>query len=332
MKLLLVLVLLLNSLITAGCGGDRESFEDSRFLMDTLLTVKVTGSNKAALQIAAREAISTAEVIAGETDRYKRGSASGLFALNGQAGKDYFPVGDHLYRLLHMTKNQPYKELDVTLGPITDLWNRHKALKDLPLPEELTRALAYTGTDKYDLQNADHSVRLAKGSSLDLGAIAKGYAVDEIYKALTRNKVVSSALINAGGNIRVLGNKPGGGNWHIGIQHPRSPDALLGTVELKAGEALATSGDYQRFYEVNGLRYHHIIDPATGMPAAHAMSVTVLSTSALTTDFFSTLLFVMPRQKALAVLNATPQISALIVYSPDDIYISPGFSKRFRKE
>ncbi len=134
----------------------------------------------------------------------------------------------------------------------------------MPAKAEIAQALAKCGPEKYTLDVAGNTVTLAPGAQLDLGAVAKGYAVEQAAELLRRDKRVKTALINAGGNIKVLGSKEDGSPWKIGVQDPRNPQKVLGTLAVKDGTAIATSGDYQRYYEVDGKRYHHILDPRTG--------------------------------------------------------------------
>ena len=113
------------------------------------------------------------------------------------------------------------------------------------------------------------------------------------------------------------------------MQDPRRSGSYLGIIQLNAQEAIATSGDYQRYYEIDGIRYHHILDPHTGRPACNAISVTIVTPSALLADYYSTLLFVLPHEKALEVLATHPEISAIIVKPNQEIYISPSLQSRF---
>ena len=332
MKKLLIYLLIVSSLLTTGCFFKQQSYNDTRFLMDTIISISTTGKDQASLKSATDEAFIAFNDVADETDRYASHAPNDLFALNHHNGQGAFTVGDHLYKLINMGKEEPYSAIEISLGPIIDLWRAHGENKTVPTDEEIKTALAKCGRDKFTLDKTNHTVSLASGSSLDLGAIAKGYAVDYAASVITKNKAVTSALINAGGNIKVIGTKEDGSPWRIGIQDPRNPQKILGVLALQNGQAIATSGDYQRYYEVNGVRYCHIIDPATGAPARNSISATAVSTSALTADFFSTLLFILPHDEAVAVVENTPQLEAIIVNPQGEIYVSPGLQKTFTKE
>ena len=297
--------------------------------MDTTISIEATGKNTEQVKTAVDNAFSVFQEIADETDRYKDSSPKGLFQLNAHAGQGPFTVGPHLLLLADMAHKQTFSEFDVTLAPLIDVWRKNSADKTLPERSKIDAALALTGKDKFTVATEKQTITLSPGAALDLGAIAKGYAVDVAAEVLAKDKNISSALVNAGGNIKTVGNKADGKPWRIALQDPRRSDAYLGIINLKADEAVATSGDYQRYYEVDGMRYHHILDPHTGMPSRNAISVTIVAASAFMTDYYSTLLFVLPHEKVLELLAAHPEIAAIIVTANKKIYVSPSLQSRF---
>lgn len=329
MKKLLLTLLLLSSLLNAGCFSRPQSYNDTRFLMDTTVSIDAVGKKDTQTQAAVDKAFRAFQEIADETDRFKDASPRGLFQLNVHAGQGPFAVGPHLLFLSKMAKQQEFSEFDVTLAPLINLWRQHSSSKTVPTEQEINAALALSGKDKFAVDSKNHTITLQKDSALDLGAMAKGYAVDAAAEILQNEKDINYALINAGGNIKTIGTKADGKAWRIALQDPRHSNAYLGIINLNAGEAVATSGDYQRYYEVDGIRYHHILDPQTGMPSRNAISATVVASSAFVTDYYSTLLFVLPHEKALKVLAAHPEIAAIIVQADQKIYISPSLQSRF---
>ncbi len=329
MKKLLLTLILLSSLLNAGCFSRPQSYTDTRFLMDTTVSIDAVGQKESKVKDAVDNALRAFQEIADETDRFKDASPCGLFQLNAHAGKGSFAVGQHLFLLTEMAKRQEFSEFDVTLTPLIELWRQHGKDYTVPTEQEIDAALLLSGKDKFNVDSASHSITLQKGSALDLGAIAKGYAVDIAADILRNDKNIAYALVNAGGNIKTIGTKADGKPWRIALQDPRRADSYLGILNLNANEAVATSGDYQRYYEVNGIRYHHILDPHTGLPARNAISVTVVASSALLTDYYSTLLFLLPHEKALEVLAAHPEIATVIVKPDRQIYVSPALQPRF---
>ena len=140
---------------------------------------------------------------------------------------------------------------------------------------------------------------------LDLGAIAKGWAVDRAMEKLMARGIYN-AIIDAGGDLRIIGSRPGKDFWRIGVQHPRDPGALLLTFDLK-DTAIVTSGDYERFFITDGVRYHHILDPSTGQPARGCQSVTVLAPTAAEADACATAAFVLGPSAGARLSARTPR-------------------------
>jgi thiamine biosynthesis lipoprotein len=158
---------------------------------------------------------------------------------------------------------------------------------------------------------------------VDLGAIAKGYAIDRAL-AVLRSFGITSAAINAGGDIGLLGSKQDR-PWRIGVQHPRQPGEVLVTIEAR-DRAVVTSGDYERFFERDGRRYHHLFDPHSGYPADRCQSVTVLAPNAMLADALATALFVLGPEAGLALLHDYPGVDALIVAADGRWHTTPALA------
>lgn len=209
---------------------------------------------------------------------------------------------------------------DITINPVVALWkerirksqDERVRLGDLPTQEEIKDKLRLVGSDKIIINEDESTITFKEpGMSIDLGGIAKGYAVD---KAIARLKEqgISSAMVNAGGNMYCLGKK-GNRKWRIGIQHPRKPQELLFTLELE-NEAVATSGDYQQYFIADGKRYSHIIDPKTGYPVNNnVISVTITAPAAAEADGLSTAVFVLGKEKGEALVKNITGVEARII-------------------
>lgn len=329
MKKIILIGLIIVMSCYAGCGKQLQQVQDTQISMDTAITVSLTGNDTKLLQDDLQQVFGLWQTISEETDRFNGTVPNGVTMLNKRQGTGPFVLGDHVFRLVQLAKNQPYRQFDITLAPVADVWQRHKESKTVPTPNEVKSALDLCGPQVYSLDVAQHSITLRPGSALDLGAIAKGYAVDEAYKLLKTKKEVKTALINAGGNIRVLGSKGAQEPWKIGVQYPRKAQELMGTITLEPGQAVATSGDYQRYYEIDGVRYHHILDATTGYPCHYMQAVTVLAPVAVTADFFSTLLFTMPVEEALKLVEETPGLAAVLVDAQGQIRVSSKMEQCF---
>ncbi len=201
---------------------------------------------------------------------------------------------------------------DITVGPLSRLWGFFNKSNLLPSPEKIKSTLKYVGIEK--ILEQDGALVLLQGMELDWGGIAKGLAVDLASQSLIKMGV-SSGFINAGGDLCCWGKNPDSQPWQVGIKHPRK-SGFLGVLSLE-NLAAATSGDYQRFFEVNGVRYHHIFDPKTGYPAQGKQSVTVIGPEAVFCDALSTALFVS--QKPERILEKYPEYGAILVDSKGNL-------------
>ncbi len=179
---------------------------------------------------------------------------------------------------------------DPTVGKLKILWGFNRK-PHLPSPSQIKQALKFVGFGKVKFL---HGRLKEAGYVLDLSSFAKGYAVDRAWEILQRNGV-RSALLDAGGDIRVLGRKPDGSPWRIGIKNPTGP-GIIKVVELE-NSAVATSGDYENYFVKNGIRYHHLLDPRTGYPARWFHSVSVVAPTCILADALSTAIFVAGPEK-----------------------------------
>lgn len=216
--------------------------------------------------------------------------------------------------------NQSDGAFDLGLGRLIALWGFAEGEPRLPDDAEIAAALAGVGPGDVTLQDG-RVVKSRPELQLDLGAIAKGYAVDRAVQVL-QQAGIANASINAGGDIRLLGDHHGR-PWRIGIQHPRHSDTILATLELDAG-AVVSSGDYERGFSRDGVRYHHLLDPRTGKPARSCQSVTVVAASAMQADALATAAFVLGPDKGLALLERLPQVDGLIVAADGSTRLTSG--------
>lgn len=202
---------------------------------------------------------------------------------------------------------------DITCRPLINLWKKAKKEQVIPSPQEIKEALSLVGYEKIKILPEGDVVRFKqKGMQIDLGGIAKGYAVDRAIEALRKNGI-RRALVNAGGDLYALGNGPGGEKWKVGIQDPREEDKLLGIIKVK-DVGVATSGDYQRYFTIEGKRLSHIVNPKTGQTVQDVpMSVTVIAPHATTTDALATGVFVLGPQKGMELIESLPQVEGMIV-------------------
>ncbi|MFQ5824685.1 MAG: FAD:protein FMN transferase [bacterium] len=217
---------------------------------------------------------------------------------------------------------------DISIGPITELWGFNDDMKiTIPQKEKLISLLKLIDYKNIILNNKDTTVLFgAKGMKLDLGGIAKGYAIDRAVDVL-KQKGIKHFLINAGGDIYAAGVKSKNKKWAIGVKHPRKPHTLLAKFEL-SDFAVATSGDYERYADIDGIRYHHIINPKTGYPSNLCQSVTVLASTAEEADVWATYLFIMGYNNYMnSVADST--VASIIIDSSGNINYDNSLERDF---
>lgn len=220
--------------------------------------------------------------------------------------------------------------LDATIEPIVKLWGIGTDKERVPTKKEIDEKLKLVNYNDIILDDKNSTVQLKKTEeAIDLGAIAKGYTADEIKKVLLDNKI-SSAIINLGGNVFALGKKLDGTSWNIGIQNPLSTRGeYLGTVSVN-DKSIVTSGNYERFFIVDGKRYHHIFDPKTGYPAEKGLiSTTIISDKSIDGDALSTSTYILGLQKGLKLVESIKGVEGIFITNDKKVYVTPGLKSSF---
>lgn len=192
---------------------------------------------------------------------------------------------------------------DVTVGPLVDLWGfgAAGAVNKLPPQKDIARVLLRTGANKLEVQRASKSVRKLADVSLDFSSLAKGYAVDEVAAYLRANGI-TRFLVEVGGEMQLAGSSPRGDHWRIAIEQPASDERSAAVALALSDVGIATSGDYRNYFEVDGQRYSHAIDPRTGFPVRHDLvSVTVVHATTIEADAWATALMVLGGDAAMSL-------------------------------
>ncbi|HEX4476854.1 MAG TPA: FAD:protein FMN transferase [Polyangiaceae bacterium] len=213
---------------------------------------------------------------------------------------------------------------DISFHALGDLWkfgDAAEANPKLPDPKVLAEKRKLVDYRKIKVDTAAHTVTIGKGMRIDLGGIAKGYAVDKAAKVLEAAGL-HDFLAQAGGDLYGAGSKPDGSPWVSGIQDPRGPEGeFFATIEL-SNHAFSTAGDYARAFFIGGKRYHHIIDPRTGYPATACRSVTVWAADAFTADAIDDAIFILGPEKGLPIIEKLPDAGAVIVDKNNKVWVS----------
>lgn len=250
---------------------------------------------------------------------------SELSRINRDAHRQPVPLSSEMFLLL--VQAQRFAQLshgafDITFASVGNLYDYREGVA--PDAQALARARAAIGWRGLELDARTRSVKFAReGMRIDLGGFAKGHAVDNAAAILTRHGI-HHAHVAAGGDSRVIGDKRGR-PWTIGVRDPRKADALVALLPL-VDTAISTSGDYERFFERDGVRHHHIVDPATGQSPRDVRSVTVLAADGLTCEAMSKTIFVLGTERGMDMVETLEGVDAIVVDAAGALHTSSGMS------
>lgn len=305
-------VLLAALLIFAtGCAPKMNSALG--FHLDTVITVNGYCSE---------ELLKEAVALCGEYEKVlsKTVEGSDVWRIN-TAGGTPVEVCEHTANILSLASDISERSggsFDVTVAPAAALWDFKADVPALPDSEALAQAAALVDYSKVSLE--ENTVLLPADMSVDLGGIAKGYIADRVQDYLLENGV-ESALLNLGGNTVALGSKPGGENWRIGIQDPQSENGEYIAVVSVTDKAVVTSGSYQRYFDIDGERYHHILDTKTGYPVNNGVaSVTIVADKSALADALSTACFALGCEEGMKLAEECGAEAIYIKESGEILY------------
>ena len=219
---------------------------------------------------------------------------------------------------------------DITIKPVVTLWGIGNEGKRIPSSSEIEEKLKSVNYKDIVVNINDRSVFLKKKKQeIDVGGIAKGYAADEVKNVMIKNGI-KSALINLGGNILALGTKIDGTPWSVGIQDPfKTRGEFVLTISI-INKSVVTSGNYERYFEVEGKRFHHIINPSTGYPSeSDIVGATIISDNSIDGDGLSTGVYIMGVQKAIKLIEEIDGVDAILITKSKEIYVTSGMKGKF---
>jgi FAD:protein FMN transferase len=248
---------------------------------------------------------------------------SELSRINREAGAKAVPLSAEMARLLERAADFATLSggaFDITYAAVGQLYDYRRGIR--PDAASLARATALVGHRGLVLDMAARTVRFARdGMRIDLGGFAKGHAVDNAARIL-QHRAIRHAMVSAGGDSRVIGDRRGR-PWTIGVRHPRRPGEMAALLPLE-DTSISTSGDYERYFEANGERFHHLIDPSTGRSPSSVHSVTVLAEDGLTTEALSKCVFVLGVEKGLRLIESQRGVDAVVVDACGALHYSSG--------
>lgn len=331
---ILAIFFILSSSIFSCTSQKERIFKKSNIMMDTIVTITVVASSEKIANSAINAAFDEIKKIENLTNFFSEKSE--VYRINQNAGissikvsSDILSIIDKAIYISEITKGS----FDITIGPIISLYDFHKNIK--PDDSEIKKNLLLVNYRDIVIDKKKSTVFLRKKNmSIDLGGIAKGYAADKAVEILKKNGI-QSGIVAVAGDIKVFGHKPDGKAWKIGIKKPRSDtskakidtngqlDDVMATLEM-SNMSISTSGDYERFFIINGRRYHHILSPGTGLPANGCQSVSITGEESAMTDAIATGVFILGPEKGLQFMKKHG-FEGIIVDSDGEIHSTPNF-------
>jgi thiamine biosynthesis lipoprotein len=300
--------------------------------MGTECEFKAFAADEALVERAFARGFAEFDRIEALTTNWKPGSE--VARINDAAGKAAVPVSPDTLAIIERSlwvSKLTDGAFDITIGVYKGLWKFDED-RDGTLPDraEVERRRALVSWRDVIVDRRRRTVRLRRaGQAINLGGIAKGYAVDAAVRAI-RAAGVADFIVKAGGDLFAAGRR-GDRQWRVGIQDPRAPHGQIIFDLPITDQAFNTSGDYERFVIRDGVRYHHILDARTGFPARAARSVTLLAPDAFTADALDTALFVLGPTRGLAIVARMPGLHAVFVDERNQVRVSPGLRDRLRR-
>ncbi len=310
---------LLRSSNRAGTEGGWLRRDEA--IMGTAIGVELWSDERARGEAAIAEVMDEMHRIDRAMSPFK--PSSELSRINRDAAASAVPVSDEMFHLL--ARAIAFSELsdgafDITYAGAGQLYDYRERIR--PGEQALARARANVGWRHLVLDRAARSVRFARdGVRIDLGGFAKGHAVDNA-AAILRRHGIRHAIVSAGGDSRVIGDRRGR-PWTVGVRHPRRAGEVVALLPLE-DVAISTSGDYERFFEADGVRFHHVIDPKTGKSPGGIQSVTILAEDGLTTEALSKSVFVMGIEKGMRLIESQRGVDAVVVDAAGSLHYSSG--------
>ncbi|MBZ4665282.1 FAD:protein FMN transferase [Mahella sp.] len=323
-KRLVLLCLIMISLlpIISACGKEPEKTVETEFLMDTLMELTAYGPNGEKAIDAAMGRIKKID------DLMSVSSETGdVYKVNKSAGQNPVKVSDETMYVVQTA--QHYSQLsdgafDITVGPLVNLWGIGKK-EEVPSQTAIDGAKALIDYRKLQIDVSSGTIGLPeRNMSIDLGAIAKGYAGDEAAR-IFKEYGVKSGIISLGGNVVVVGARPDGNPWRVGIQNPFKPTGNYVAVVEETDKTVVTSGTYERYFIKDGKRYHHILDPSTGYPADNGLaSVSIISDKSIDADALSTTVFLLGPEKGMELVEELSDVECIMITNDKKITVSSG--------
>ena len=315
--------LIMLSLIITLVSCSRAMQSETEFMLGTICSITLFDHGKPQVyrdifnRLREIEGRMSTNIVGTDIDRVNK--AAGVSAV--EVHSDVFDVIEQAYFYAELSG----AAFDPTVGPLVSLWGINSESPRVPLPEEIENILPLLNWQNMELDRNSYSVFLKKtGMALDLGAIAKGYAADEV-SAIIKKAGIPRAIIDLGGNVVLVGEKKDKSLWKVGIQNPlESRGNYIGIVQT-GEKSVVTSGVYERYFEKDGLRYHHIFSPMDGYPVWNELlSVTIIADRSIDADAVSTSAFVLGYEKGSSLVESLGGVDAVFICADKSVYLTGG--------
>ena len=304
--------------VFSGCKGEENISTETVYAMDTIMNLTVYGDNADECIEACKVELKRLEKLLSFTNPNSDVSIINSH-LEQSVSSETVSILKKAFEISDLTNGY----FDITVGNLVKAWGFTQDKQEVPSEETINSLLS--GVEYKNVKILNNTVSIPENTAIDLGGIVKGYAGDRLVSILSQ-KGAKSAILSLGGNVVTYGSKPDRQKWIVEIADPNDTQSDVGSLEISGEKAIVTSGDYQRYFEQDGMRYHHILDPYTGYPASNGLSsVTVICDDGTTADALSTALFVMGKEKALELYNKNSNIfEAVFVLSNGKVEYTDG--------
>lgn len=332
-KILNLCAILLLAISFCGCSkNELAEYKQSRLLLGTYVSITVLSNQGLDTYVTLERAFS--EIARLEKLLSSKISSSEIFEINNRGDKQNLKLAKETFyvikKALKIAKISN-GAFDITIVPLISYWEQCVQNDELPKKDVLKEKMSSVGYEKIILDERKRRIQLEDQKlKIELGGIAKGYIVDKAIKTLREEKGIENAMIDAGGDIYCLGRNIKDIPWQVGIQNPQDKKDIVEILSLE-NKAVATSGNYERFFSINNKNYSHIIDPKTGWPVDDVVSVTIVASSCLTADALATAVTVLGSRQGLELIENTKSVEGLIISNRPDKKLKLATSSGLKK-
>lgn len=316
---LTIVLFLIGIFIARSTGDEVKTIKRTQILLGTVVEIQIRNTDEQKANDAITKAFAEIKRIDDLFTTYNEDSP--VWQVNN-SDDSIFTVDEEIFSLMVLCDSLwqiSNSSFDIAIESLIQTWGFDTKNPAVPDEDEIKSVLNQSGWENIQLLD-EKKVHRKEKVGLNFGAIAKGYAVDKAIEVLM-NSGITEAFVNAGGEIKTLGN-----DWVVGVQHPRDMKEIITKIKLN-GISVATSGDYENYFEKDGVRYHHIIDPKTGYPSKGIQSVTVIHKNNAFADGLATAVFVMGKTKGIELVQSLEETEVMIIDEEGKIFYSSGFNR-----